>query len=530
MNFEESNEFVEEMERKTKNKKTIMTVIIGCIVAIVVLIGLIFYIKYQDSKKQKMYINNKEVKITSNLLLTQEGKTYINIKQLANMLGYSYQKGEYKKYNEDEKSCYLRSNYEIASMSADSTVVTKYILNNKSDSEEDEEDEEKKDEEDQNQTQNNVTVHSENETQETFYITDTIIYKNNELYIPFSEVQRIFNVQLNLSQTNRIKIYSLEFLIANAQEYAKQLGYPRASDVYENMTALIDNMLVVIDDSNNYGVVSLADTSEIISLKYEDIVYMQNTKEFLVTAEGSVGIVSSTGETIIKPTEYDNIANLDELSKLYLVAKNNKYGVVDGEGNIVVHPEFDAIGLENKDYFMNENIHNFSLIYDDCIPVYSNGKVGIVTKDGEEGIKCVYDSLGFVANESEESTSTKKKNEEDSSEDVETEEEQSNTTKTKNTTKVKSIDGATNVLTIPESLGIKGIVVKKGLYGIYDVTTKRLIVPCAYSKIYSKTKSGVTKYYLEYNGQQMELESYLEENNLKNIDTNNSQDEVEEQN
>lgn len=537
MNLEESNSFVEEMEKNNKKKKKVITVLIICAILIVILLCLIQYLKYKDSQVLKMFIDDTQAPISSTLLVQDENTSYMNVRELANMLGYSYQKGEYKNYTEDSNSCYLKNQYEIISMTAESSTVTKYIMNENAPQLDEDgnvisnntvEQTATAQTEDANMTQNqtiSVMVESENETPETFVVEEPIRYINNELYISFAELPRIFNVQLDMSKTNRIKLYSLNYLIASATQIASNLGYSQVSNTYENLTAMVDHMLVV-GNGNNYGVVSIENGQEIISLKYEKMVYMQNTKEFLVTAEDSVGIIASDGTTIIKPTEFESITTLDELHKLYLVQKDSKYGVLNGEGDTIVYAEYDKIGIEDEKEFQEENIRNFKLLFDECIPVMANGKMGLIDIEGNERLKCVYESLGYVASttartsdedEEERSTSSFSRRDDD-------EEEEENVTNTSNTTtnKVAELNEHDSVLTIPESLGIKGIVVNlNGLYGIYDVQAKRLIIPCACTKIYSKTKSGVTNYYLEYNEQEIELDSYLEANNLKNNNSSN---------
>lgn len=538
MNLEESNSFVERMEKNNKNKKTVLTVLIICAILIVILIGMISYFKYQDSLQLKMFVNDKQVPISSTLLLQENGKNYMNIRELANLLGYSYQKGEYKNYTEDANSCYLSSSYEIVSMTADSDTVTKYILNeNRVSVDEDESENAVNNTNTQLITTDNTTgeqtvnirVESENETPETFAVAEPIKYINNELYVPFSELPRLFNVQLNLAEQNRIRVYSLQALLPLAVKTATNLGYSEVSNSYENLTAMIDNMLVV-GDGTNFGVVSLANGEEIISLKYEKMVYMQNTQEFLVTAENSVGIIAKDGTTIIKPTEYDDISILDELNKLYLVEKNGKFGVLNEMGQTVVYAEYDSIGITNKEEFKDENIRNYSLLFEECIPVNNDGKVGIIDIEGNEKLRCVYDSLGYVANVTTantnrtDTTSTEEEDEIDD-EDSNTNSATENTTTNNKTTTVNEHD---SVLTIPESLGIKGIVVNlNGYYGIYDAQVKRLIIPCACTKIYSKTKSGVTTYYLEYNEEEIELESYLEMNQLKSVSSTEIEEDEE---
>lgn len=537
MNLEESNSFVERMEKNNKNKKSVLTILLICTLLIIVLLGLIWYLRYKDSQVLKMYIDEKNVSISNTLLVQNGNQTYISIKELANILGYSYQKGEYKKYTEDSNSCYLKTPYEIVSMSADENKMTKYILNEEekttqSSSNKDEEVTENEDliviDETTGAQSLNIIVASPNETVETISIEEPIKYINNELYVSFAELPRVFNVSLTL-KPNRIMIYSLKYLATRANQIAQNLGYESASNIYENLTAMVDDMLVV-KSGKNYGVISLSRSSEIVSLKYEKMVYMQNTEEFLVTAEGSVGIVSKEGNTIIKPTEYDNISILDESNKLYLVEKDSKFGVLNGAGETVVYPEYNLIGIdeENKNEFQNEGIRNYCLLFENCIPVHLNNKVGIIDVDGKEVLKCSYDSLGYIANskttDKEENKTTKNSyNEED-----EDNEEETNSVANNLTTSSKVVDEHDSVLTIPESSGIKGIVVNlKGLYGIFDAESKRLIAPCVFEKIYSKTKSGVTKYYLVLNEQEIGLEEYLTENDLKSVTTNSNKTQIQ---
>lgn len=542
MNFEESNQFVEQMEKNNKNKKNVLIVLVICAIIVVILFGVIGYIRQKDTEQLKMLVDGKEVAMKSTLLLqAQDGSYYMNVKELAEKLGYSYQKGEYKNYTEDTESCYLRTPYEIISMNANSNIITKYILNENSSTmlstNSNQEPEVSKDlvivDEQTKEQKLNIVVDSENETAEIFSVDHPIQYVNDELYVAFEEVAKIFSVQFNIShynsQLNRIRVNSIPQLVPSILQIAKQNGYAEVSNLYENLTALSDGMLVV-GDGTKYGVISLKDGQEVISLKYDKIVYRQNTDEFFVTAEDSVGIVDKAGNTIVKPTAYDSIANLDEVNKLYLVEKNGKYGVVNRNGDTIVYAEYDSIGLKNPEEFSNEQIRNFNLLFETCIPVNYDGKVGIIDIEGNERLKCVYDSLGFVkkdlqdSEDDENDSRNSTTNTSNTTNMTNTTNEVTNTTRKNNTVISNDYE---SVLTIPESLGIKGIVVNlNGLYGIFDAEVKRLIIPCACSKIYAKTKSGVTKYYLEYNEQELDLENYLKENNLISV-TNTSEEEEE---
>ncbi len=87
-------------------------------------------------------------------------------------------------------------------------------------------------------------------------------------------------------------IASIPNLVPTIIKLAENAGYSEVSNIYENLMAIADDMLIV-GDGAQYGVISLKDGKEIISLKYDKIVYRQNTEEFFVTAEESVGIVDA---------------------------------------------------------------------------------------------------------------------------------------------------------------------------------------------------------------------------------------------
>ena len=531
MNLEESNTFVEEMEKNDRNKKKVLIVMVICLILIGVLLAVIAYLRHQDSLKLKMFIDDSQVAISSNLLMQDNNESYINVKSLASMLGYSYQKGEYKAYTEDANSCYIKNNYEIVSMTADSNTVTKYIINKSVDLEGESatntSDEEMQNVDAVNQLMANIVVDSADEMEEVFEIESPIKYINDELYVSFNEVERLFNIVLNMSEKNRIRVYSLNYLMQSSLQLATRFGYKEVSNVYENFTAMIDGMLIV-GDGTNFGVISTSDGHEIISLKYEKLVYMQNTKEFFATAEGATGIISADGSTIVKPTEYDDISNLDQENKLYLVEKDGKYGVIDGNGETIVYPEYDSIGIQNTDDFEHENIRNFSLLFDKCIPVSSNGKMGIIDINGDEKLKCVNEGLGYVSGVASLTTNSSNKNTNTNTSNT-SNNSSSNTSSNNTSNSVSTLNDYDNVLTIPERVGIQGIVVNfDGHYGLYDAKAGRLIIPAVCSKIYSKTKNGNTTYYLEYNEQEIELEAYLEQEGLKSVNSSNQTNDNEE--
>lgn len=112
-----------------KSRKVVLFSIIGCTILLVILLLLIVYISYLDSKKLKVYIDDKQIKISNTLFrYGNDGQIeYVSIKELASMVGYTYFNGEYGAYTEEKNSCYIQNDNESVSFVADSDVMKKYI-------------------------------------------------------------------------------------------------------------------------------------------------------------------------------------------------------------------------------------------------------------------------------------------------------------------------------------------------------------------------------------------------------------------
>ena len=127
-------------------------------------------------------------------------------------------------------------------------------------------------------------------------------------------------------------IYDQNFLINLARTNASQFGFQSISGIYENMRALSYGMMVVSNGSL-YGVVNLYNGADIIGLKYTDMIFSQNVKEFfvktVVDGENSVGIIDNSGKLVVSPKNYNDIQVLSDELGLYLVDKNEDYGVLN---------------------------------------------------------------------------------------------------------------------------------------------------------------------------------------------------------
>lgn len=475
MNLEQSDSFKSDLEKNARSKRNVMISIVLCAFLIALLFMMIVLLQYQDSITEKMFLDDTQIAIPKNFYKTVDGERYVNIKELGTLLGYTYTEGLYGVYDEEHKdSCYLQNNFEILTVTAGSQKFTKY-LELSSDK----------------VTMGNlkkITLKNEEGYSENFKIEKPVIYEDEILYAPQEYISQMFNIQVDW-QEYRINFYTLNYLVNVAQKVVAKAGLTEMSGYYENIRALNYGYIIVGNSTDKtasdlFGVISLNDGSEIISKKYDDIVFVENSEEFSITAgNGTVGILNHEGKTVIAPSEFEAISLMDQENKLYLVEKANEYGVLDRNGKIVVYAENDEVGIDTSS-FTSEEIDNNCLFFEKCIPVEKEGKYGLYDIKGNLVLDKIYDGFGY-----------------------------------KTRSKVTSSGSEQSVLLIPSYVGINGIVVNlNDAYGIYDINAESLILPTVFEKIYSITESGQKTYYVYYNGQEIDLAQFLKENNLNNVD------------
>ncbi len=477
MNLEESDLYREKMEKNTRNRKGVMLSIVLCALLIVGLVAMILLLQYQDSVTDKVFIdNNQQQSFPDDFYKEIEGTVYLNANELATLLNYTYNQGEYNKYNENADSCYLQNDFEIVAMSVNENKYQKYISTVSTS---------------QKITIADIVVTTKNKSGycENFDLINPLKFIDGKIYVSKEDAAEMLNLRIDW-KPYRYRFYTLDYIVKQAKSSIAQLGYTQISGYYENLKSILYDFVIVSKGTegskdNLYGVISLSENGrEVIGVKYNDIKFVQNVKEFYVTASnGTMGILNSDGGTVIAPSEFENISLLDDEKQLYLVEKDGEFGVVNRNGKTLIHAENDAIGFDTSEFELDD-IENSSLLFGEVIPVQKDDLYGLCNTEGDLILSITIDDLGYKTG-SKETTSGHEE----------------------------------NVLLIPPSVGIKGIVIKKDeLYGIYDITEERIVLPCVCTKIYAITKSGETTYYMEHDGQARPLRDFLEEQNLINID------------
>lgn len=479
MNMYEAQSALE--EEKIKMKKLIKIIALALVMLFVLCIFIILYISYLQNKQLKLFVDNAEIQLTPDMIIIDENNTiYVSLSDIADKIGYTMNNGEYKnQYSEDATKCYLKNKYEVTSYIGASNEIYKTII-----------------------PENKLS-----DVDYDYYIIDQQVFlQNNKLYTSLNGLEIGCNLSCSYTkQNNTINIYTLEYLttlFSTKIAGAKYLTEQEDLNTYENKKAILHDMIVVKNEDGKYGVTNL-NNSAIIGQKYKSVKFIEAMQEFIVeTEDGKYGIIDKEGKTKISP-DYTSIKQIDKEKALYMVSKNSyatsgrtQYGIINENEKIVVYLEYDQIGI-NKADFPTDNIDNSYILYGKCIPVKKSNKWGLLDINGNMILPIEYDDLGCKSNISQ---------------DIR----------------------ANSLLLVPEYEAI--VVCKDKLYGLFDVSGRKLIEPLC-TDMYGINSSGENKYYLTYIGNTMDIITYLkdigiepvvkndnEENNINSFE-NNSQEE-----
>ena len=217
--------------------------------------------------------------------------------------GADYYKGEYGRISEDTSKGYVSFEEETVTFGANSDKIYKI------------------------ETTSNEEIYS------YMYLDEEIKYINSKLYTTTDGIKKILNISFNYNNKD-VNIFTLDYLNTYYTGQIANYGYKQISDIYTNQKAMKNDILIVEREDGKKGIIR-PDGTQIVGPKYNDIIYMENTGDYRVTSAYKVGIINAQGKSKID-LEYEEIKVLDEDLGLYIVKQNEKYGVVNQNGNIVV--------------------------------------------------------------------------------------------------------------------------------------------------------------------------------------------------
>ena len=447
-------------QKEEKKKKRTKGIVLGAIIFVVlVIIAISCYLFYVQSTTMRLILDGQSNESLKQIIYWDNGNMYFPIKEVASYLGYSSYNGEYTQRSENQSKCYVQSENEVANFSLDSKTIYKLDL---------------------------TTTGNDYETVE---VEEAIFAEGGVLYASPEAIQKAFNVSIQYDQdANRIYIYTLPYLVQSYLPKVLDYGYTEISDVLANQKAILQNMLVVSkEDTNVYGVVDI-NGNTILEPKYDNITYLPEIGDFIVEANGKVGILGSKGESKVQ-IMYDSIQLMDSDAGLYVASNNNKYGVIDLRGNIKIYIGNDAVGMDITPFSQN-NIKNKYILAGNLIPVKKGDLWGLYDISGKQLVDFEYDSFGYIA---------------------------------------KTNRDALNLLVIPDYEVL--VACKDEKYILLNSIGEKLFNAPIADDIYMTISGGQTHYYITVNNQTMDAEQYLDNigvrkqseggNNTNNALTNN---------
>ena len=386
----------EEVRRKNaREKKLRKKIIIGIVMSLILIITLMVVIFYLIDNPNKITIsldNGKKYNSTQLQnyfkVTNEEGETkiYSPIRDIAAIFGYTSGTGEYTTNLQDQDSCYVENENEIAIFKLNSNTIYKIDKNT------------------------NKGKTSSNYEYEVIKIATPIKKDDkNRLMVESEGLEAGFNISMDYNKKKKkIIIETLPFLVNNAENAVKNKVYNKNEEyeldnAFSNQKALLDNRIVVKSKSSGLkGVFDKTTRQEKCSTQYADITYIPQKERFIVKNQyDKVGILSKEGETKVR-IEYEELTLIDSENELYLAGKLNSsqnrvlYGVVDINDSVEMQPkinfDYEAIGVSIEQFQAN-GLKTGKVLLGSLIPVKQNNLWGlykIETRNDANGQKIVY--------------------------------------------------------------------------------------------------------------------------------------------
>lgn len=405
---------IDENEERVQaaNKKKISQIIIITIAVLVLLVIILLIVNsVKKSNTLKLNVDGKNqsipegllyMKDSKNIYVDENGRFYVSVKKLSQMLGIEYFNDEYKTQGENTRKCYIKTDNEYTSYISDSSEIYKAILL---------EDQQEVGTSQQNNQQNNQQNKSEDvdivTEYEYFNVPEGVKYINNEIYASGEAIQLGFNIRISYDKSKKtVNITTLGGLENIAQSVLQGKSVTAVTGdkcSYENKRLLKYGLVLISNAENCYGIANynnFSDGSYVVSCKYSDIRFCEDTGNLIVTtlsnpAQGILNIDLSnpnSAEKVLEP-EYQLVKKIAENEEKYVIKSNGKYGVIeikDGEVKNVLKPIYQKIGVDS----VYEDMDNKYIINDKYIPIELDNKWGLATKEGTIQINPQFPGIG----------------------------------------------------------------------------------------------------------------------------------------
>ena len=364
-------------KKKKANSSKILLGIIACVVFIIIL--LIVMILLIQMNVTRLIINGQE-KVDydiAKLISDVNGEIYIDIEEFSKLVGYEFHKGEYKSFSNEEDKCYVAGKYETTTFYLNENKINKMPLDS-----------------------------NLNEDYKEHLIESPVKMINNKMYAIKEAIEIAFNTSVAINE-NSVSIITLDYLVQKDNANVIKWGY---SDItaqsFENQKALLYDRLIVKKEDGLYKIINRQNTKEIVPNKYSDIQFSESEQQFFVTNSlGKVGIFDINGNIKIQPV-YDSIFVFDKEQELYIIEKDKKYGILKNGDMEIITPKYDAIGCNLTTIEINESpkIVNPVITIEECngIVVKKDEKYGVIDIEENIIVPIQVDSIYSIKNEENE--------------------------------------------------------------------------------------------------------------------------------
>ena len=415
-------QFVQNKVDKSKRLKTI--ILIAMIVVVVLIIAVMIMIPLFKEKKLVIKLNGEaNTQIKDMLRFEEDGTIHVAIRDIAETLGYTSFSGNYINKSEDTSQCYIETNEEVVNFYNNSDKIEKIDTNTKE-----------------------ITY---------FYLDEPVQMIDGKLYTTEDGIEKGYNVNFDFDkEKNTVTINSMGYLIEQYKEAILEYGFADISTEFHDQKAILNNLVIVKDTKDQYGIFDIVNDKTILETKYSEIKYIPTTGDFLVQSNGKIGMVTNSGEEKIK-MQYDSIELINQDLKLYVVKKDERYGVINQNEKIIIPINCEQIGIGNTEEFSKNNIKNKYVILDKLVPVMRNNLWGLYDIEGNGVLKYQFDEFGC---------------------------------------KRSSVRNAENVLVIPEYNVIIGR--KENKYYFINKSGEILFNGASVDEVYMTVDSDETKYYV----------------------------------
>ncbi len=377
-------------DEKQKTKRIIAMIFAAMFVLAIIAVVLLVLIS--KGEKPKLSLNIDGNPMTSGQVFyeydSNAGTWFFSVKDLANVLNYTYNRGGIDVTDESESNCTIvnPNKFEKVLFESNKQELVKYY------------------------TYPNALVSNQHFDIKYMIRYDTV---NKRILADESAIERAFNCDVSYDEnTLKLSIVTLDGTVIRAFSDMNKNAVTSAKDAFsdvvtfQNNKALLRNIVIVKDPNTGlYGIEKYnAETNSfdsIISTKYKYFQFIEGLNKFIAQGENDkYGILSETGEVDVD-LSYTYLFCIDIRSGLYMAGTTSgKQCVVAGAssqtthtGKIIVPADYDRIGISGNN-FNDDRLEGEYILCGSLIPVQKNGKWGFYSIDGTRVVDPIYDGVG----------------------------------------------------------------------------------------------------------------------------------------